>query len=134
MIRELSLNDFVNYKTDLLTFEEIENELKANPFGHFLVYIEQGNNIIGYLYYSDIYERAEINQIEVEVFHRNCGIATKLLQKMIETVEKNITLEVKVTNNSAIHLYKKFGFCEMAIRKGYYQGIDGILMERKNNN
>mgnify|MGYP006330759707 CR=1 FL=1 len=113
---------------------EIENELKANPFGHFLVYIEQGNNIIGYLYYSDIYERAEINQIEVEVFHRNCGIATKLLQNMIETVEKNITLEVKVTNNSAIHLYKKFGFCEMAIRKGYYQGIDGILMERKNNN
>ena len=127
MIRELSLNDFVNYKTDLLTFEEIENELKANPFGHFLVYIEQENNIIGYLYYSDIYERAEINQIEVEVFHRNCGIATKLLQKMI-------TLEVKVTNNSAIHLYKKFGFCETAIRKGYYQGIDGILMERKNNN
>ena len=73
MIRELSLNDFVNYKTNLLTLEEIENELKANPFGHFLVYIEQENNIIGYLYYSDIYERAEINQIEVEVFHRNCG-------------------------------------------------------------
>ena len=46
MIRELSLNDFVNYKTNLLTFEEIENELKANPFGHFLVYIEQENNII----------------------------------------------------------------------------------------
>lgn len=133
MIKELSLNDFINYKTELLIFDEIEKELNTNPFGHFLVYIEQENNIIGYLYYSDIYERAEINQIEVDVFHRNCGIATKLLQKMIESVDKSITLEVKITNIPAINLYKKFRFVKIAIRKGYYQGVDGILMERKNN-
>ena len=30
-----------------------------------------------------------------------------------------------------ISFYKKFGFEEKAIRPGYYNGIDGILMERK---
>lgn len=108
----------------------IQDDLKNNPFGHYLLEIDN-NKIIGYLYYSDIYERAEINQIEVEVSHRNCGKASNLLKNMIDTMEKSITLEVKIDNIPAINLYKKFGFEEKAIRKGYYQGIDGILMEKK---
>lgn len=108
----------------------IQDDLKNNPFGHYLLEIDN-NKIIGYLYYSDIYERAEINQIEVDVSHRNCGKASNLLKNMIDTVEKSITLEVKIDNIPAINLYKKFGFEEKAIRKGYYQGIDGILMEKK---
>lgn len=108
----------------------IQDDLKNNPFGHYLLEIDN-NKIIGYLYYSDIYERAEINQIEVEVSHRNYGKASNLLKNMIDTVEKSITLEVKIDNIPAINLYKKFGFEEKAIRKGYYQGIDGILMEKK---
>ena len=41
-----------------------------------------------------------------------------------------ITLEVSKENKAAIELYKKFNFNEVAIRKGYYNGVDGILMER----
>ena len=52
---------------------------------------------------------------------------------MIEIVEKDITLEVKMDNFPAISLYEKNGFERKAIRKGYYNGIDGILMERKYN-
>lgn len=108
----------------------IQDDLNNNPFGHYLLEIEN-DKIIGYLYYSDIYERAEINQIEVKVSHRNCGKASILLKNMIDIVEKSITLEVKIDNIPAINLYKKFGFEEKAIRKGYYQGIDGILMEKR---
>lgn len=114
----------------LISIETMEHDLQVNPFGHYLLELEN-DKIIGYLYYSDIYDRAEINQIEVEVSHRNCGKATKLLQKMLEFVEKSITLEVKKDNIPAINLYKKFGFQEKAIRQGYYQGVDGILMERE---
>ncbi|HIT24109.1 MAG TPA: GNAT family N-acetyltransferase [Candidatus Faecimonas intestinavium] len=114
----------------LISIETMEHDLQVNPFGRYLLELEN-DKIIGYLYYSDIYDRAEINQIEVEVSHRNCGKATKLLQKMLELVEKSITLEVKKDNIPAINLYKKFGFQEKAIRQGYYQGIDGILMERE---
>ncbi|MEE0684595.1 MAG: GNAT family N-acetyltransferase [Bacilli bacterium] len=114
----------------LISIETMEHDLQVNPFGRYLLELEN-DKIIGYLYYSDIYDRAEINQIEVEVSHRNCGKATKLLQKMLELVEKSITLEVKKDNIPAINVYKKFGFQEKAIRQGYYQGVDGILMERE---
>ena len=42
----------------------------------------------------------------------------------------NITLEVRVDNLVAIKMYEKFGFKKQAIRKNYYQGVDGILMEK----
>jgi len=43
----------------------------------------------------------------------------------------NITLEVRVNNNAAIHLYEKFGFQKEAIRANYYQEEDGLLMLKK---
>ena len=115
-----------------ITLDEIKKELSINPFGRYLIELEN-NKMIAYLYYSDIYDRAEINQFEVEVSHRNCGKGSNLLHKMIEIVEKNITLEVNKNNLSAIHIYKKFQFKEKAIRKGYYEGVDGILMERESS-
>ena len=50
---------------------------------------------------------------------------------LINKVNKDITLEVKEDNVPALKLYEKYGFKKVAIRKGYYNGIDGILMERK---
>ena len=108
----------------------IEKEFETNPFAKILLLQDQ-DNIIGYIYYSDIYERAEINQFEIETLHRNCGKGNLLLKKMIETVKKDISLEVKKDNISAIKLYEKNGFIKKAIRRGYYSGVDGILYERK---
>ena len=42
-------------------------------------------------------------------------------------IEK-VTLEVKKDNKNAILLYNSLGFKPVSIRKGYYNGIDGILM------
>ncbi|MBQ8131559.1 MAG: GNAT family N-acetyltransferase [Bacilli bacterium] len=122
-LEELENNSFLSKET-------VEKDFDSNPFGKYLI-LKENQEIIGYLYYSDIYERAEINQIEINSIHRNCGKGSKLLEKMILLVDKNITLEVKEDNVPAIKLYKKFGFEEKAIRKGYYNGVDGILMERK---
>lgn len=113
----------------LLKRKEVEQELESNPFGHYLIMIEE-DSIIGYIYYSDIYERAEINQFEIVYLHRHCGKGEQLLKKLIEIVDKSITLEVRENNYPAIGLYTKLGFTKVAIRKNYYNGIDGILMER----
>ena len=43
----------------------------------------------------------------------------------------NITLEVRISNEVARNLYKKFGFREVALRKFYYGDEDGILMEKQ---
>ncbi len=127
MIETLNSNQTSNSFVDL---KELEKELSQNPFGKILVYKKE-NRIIAYLYYSEIYERIEINDIEVEEQYRNMGIGTELLNKLTEIVQKSISLEVRINNYNAIKLYKKFGFQEKAIRKGYYQGIDGILMVRE---
>ena len=54
-----------------------------------------------------------------------------LMHKLIDDTNKSITLEVNKNNIPALNLYKKFDFNEVAIRKNYYNGVDGILMERK---
>ena len=131
MIFELTKQNINEIENTFINISDVLNELENNPFAKYLIYKEE-KKVIGYLYYSDIYDRAEINQFEIEKSHRNCGKGKKLLNKMLEVVDKDITLEVKKDNDPAIHLYKSVGFVEKAIRKGYYQGIDGILMERNN--
>lgn len=123
------LNNLDELDNSFISKEYISNELSNNPFGKVLVLKE--DKIIGYIYYSDIYERAEINQFEIENIHRNCGKGDLLLKYLINLVQKDITLEVKENNTPAIKLYLKNGFVKTAIREGYYNGVDGILMERK---
>ena len=101
-------------------------DIKNNPFSKVLVCINN-DEIIGYLYYSEIYDRIEINNIEVLSSYRGKGFGKKLLEHLISK-GKDITLEVNETNNIAISLYKSLGFKEVAKRKGYYNGLDGILM------
>lgn len=130
MIFEITEDNKEELKDSFLSYEWIEEEKKNNPFAKFLV-LKENDEIIGYIYYSDIYERAEINQFEIKNIHRNCGKGRKLLKEFIKIVEKDITLEVRENNIPAIKLYEENGFKKEAIRKGYYNGIDGILMERK---
>lgn len=130
MIIEVTKKNLSILDGSFLSKDQVINDLDNNPFGKYLV-LKENDEIIGYVYYSDIYERAEINQIEINYIHRNCGKGSILLEKLLSIVDKNITLEVKKDNIPAIKLYKKFGFEEKAIRPGYYNGVDGILMERK---
>ena len=105
-----------------------------NPFARKIEYV-MDEKVIGYLDYSLIYDRMEIDNFFVLEECRNKGIGTKLMMYLddIANINKviNITLEVRVSNKIAINLYKKFGFCEVAIRKYYYGDEDGILMEKK---
>ena len=130
MLIELSAEKLLKEKASFIDLNELSKEIGKNPFGKVLVY-KENDEIIAYLYYSEIYERIEINNIEVKSDSRNKGIGTKLLKKLTETVEKSISLEVKKDNYNAIKLYKKFNFKEKAMRKGYYHGVDGILMVKE---
>lgn len=98
----------------------------TNPYASFLVYIDE-KKVIGYLYYSDIYDRIEINQITILDSYRRQGYASKLMNHLIKK-NKSISLEVRCDNIPAINLYQKFGFKKVAVRSGYYDGVDGYLM------
>lgn len=129
MIIEVNKDDIDILKDTFVDIDYISHEFEVNPFAKVLILKEK--EVIGYLYYSDIYDRIEINQIEIEINNRNCGKGHKLLKELTTSVDKNITLEVNQNNIPAIKLYEKNGFEKKAIRVGYYDGVDGILMERK---
>ena len=67
---------------------------------------------------------------------RNIGIASQLLTEVIRYCKnlnlKSIYLEVNENNFPAIHLYEKYGFKRIGLRKKYYNNTDNaILMELK---
>lgn len=113
------LKDF-NYKIDKKSFN--------NDFLKILIYEE--NFIQGILVYQYLYDRIEIDYIIVDKNYRNRGIATKLLDFIENNYNnlKNITLEVRESNEEAIKFYLKNNFKEITKRKNYYKDEDGILM------
>jgi len=112
--------------------KDVKNDLSSNPFSHYLLYFDN-DKIVGYINYYLMYEKLEIANFNVLDNYQNKGIGTKLIKYLIDKysgVCENITLEVKSDNIKAIHIYEKMGFKRVAIRENYYNGIDGILMER----
>ncbi len=130
MIKEY--NSYPQKSVDNFIYKLSEKEFSTDPFLKILTF-EDDNLIKGFLLYSEIYDRIEINQIEVLTKYQQNHIASSLMEYLINiTREKqlsNITLEVKENNYKAINLYHKYNFVEVAKRKGYYNGIDAILME-----
>ena len=125
IVNKDEINDLIN---------ETNYRISNNTFEQCYVY-ELNNKIIGLIDFSDIYDRIELNYIWVKQDYRNQHFSKKLMNFMIDYANKkqinNITLEVSINNIVALNLYKQFGFKKVAIRKQYYNGIDGILMIRK---
>lgn len=118
-------------KEVLINFIKEETD---NPFRKYFTYDEK-NIIKGYFIIDILYDRIELINIFVKKEDRNRKIGTNMLKYLIDFAKVgnfiNITLEVEVKNVYAIKLYEKFSFKKVAMRKGYYQGIDGLLMELK---
>lgn len=131
MIKEY--DSYPLFSVDNFTYKLTEKEFSTNPYLKIITYVEK-DKIIGFLLYSLIYDRIEIEQFEVITKERRKGIGDKLLKYLIEKYQdtdiKNITLEVKEDNIVAINLYKKYGFKKVSTREKYYDGINGILMEK----
>ena len=114
--------------------QKIKEDLNKNIFSKYFIYMQR-SNIIGFVNYYDLYDRFEISYIEVKSEYRNNHIGSLMMDHLIDMGNKkgitNITLEVNVNNNAAIKLYEKYSFEVVATRKGYYNGVDAYLMERK---
>lgn len=127
MIREASIVDIKNINLLLKQFNyNIDSKSFNNPFLKALVYEEK--SIIGVIIYDKLYDRIEIEYIAVDESHKNQGIGSNLLKKTEEENIKNITLEVRKSNETAINFYKKNGYKIVSTRKNYYNNEDGYLM------
>ena len=119
---------------DINLLKNIFNEYKDNyypnisDFTKIYTYTVE-NEIVGFLVFDIIYEKCEIIDIYVSKDYRGKNIAYELISEIEKDFNiENITLEVSSNNISAINLYKKLNFKEVAIRKNYYNDSDAILM------
>lgn len=110
----------------------------SNPIAKYLV-AKVDNNIIGFAGTWIILDEAHITNIAVHPNCRKQGIASKLVEELINYCKNknctSFTLEVRSSNIAAQNLYKKYGFSEAGIRKAYYEDNkeDAILMWLREN-
>lgn len=108
------------------------NEVIKQNYSKVYVYINESNEVLGFLHTEYHYEFSDIINIVVDEEHHHEHIGSKLLNYFINKTKSNrILLEVRKTNINAINLYNKFGFIEINRRLKYYSdGEDAIIMEK----
>lgn len=92
----------------------------------------------GFLLTRTAADEMEILTIAVLPSHQRRGIATRLMQQALSTIEHSMItrcfLEVEAQNQPAISCYKRLNFEVIATRKDYYQNeqgrSDALVMQR----
>ena len=130
-IRRLALQD-------LDAIERIENAVYPTPWSRSMFAGElakpssvciggfdpDSGRLIAYLIVSRYVDAWHIMNVAVHPGWRRAGVASRLLDELLMLTagdsRRGYTLEVRVSNTSAIALYERFGFETSGIRRGYY--------------
>ena len=100
---------------------------------------DQSDELIAYCVLMPTIDELELLNITVHPSYRKKGYAQKILSIMDDVAlsrsMQSIFLEVRVSNQPAISLYKKLGYEEFGLRKDYYPlssggREDAILMKK----
>jgi ribosomal-protein-alanine N-acetyltransferase len=126
--------------SDLRAIEEIERRSYPTPWSRSMFAGElakpssiclgafdldgDSGKLVGYLIVSRYVDAWHVMNVAVDPAHRGRGLATMLLERLFELtaddVRRGYTLEVRVSNSTAIGLYERLGFQARGIRRGYY--------------
>ena len=128
-MKDTLYSDFDNFWSYNVLKQELENENTT------YIIAKDDNNVVGFAGISTCLDEATLHNIVVKKSCRNKGIGGELLEALIELCEdlhiKTLTLEVDTANEPAIHLYEKFGFKNLGIRKKYYNNSrDAFIMTK----
>lgn len=108
--------------SDPWSIQSIRSEI-SNPLSLWLAAVE-GDVVLGYIGSQSVLGEADMMNLAVSEDHRKQGIAQALVQALMEQLKHSdvyrLTLEVRVSNASAISLYEKLGFRQIGRRPNYY--------------
>ena len=96
--------------------------------------IKDGDLPVGYGGLYSVIDEAFVTNIAVMPDFRRKGVASVILKNIISYCRKSnikkIMLEVRVSNNAAVSLYRKFGFAVDGVSKNHYSAPaeDAFLM------
>lgn len=119
--------------SDPWTEEMLFSGLK-NRFFHGIL-LEENGEILGYACETVVFEDAEIGIVAVAPEHRKKGLGKRLMEKLediaISLGAEQTFLEVRVSNQAALALYRGFGFEIVRKRERYYEDGEDALVMRK---
>ena len=105
------------------TLDSFYYELEENQYSHYLVAEEDGK-IIGFCGMWLVIDDAQITNVAVVEEARGRKIGEALMEEAMRIAREAgmdmMSLEVRVSNDVALNLYRKLGFQAGGIRKGYY--------------
>jgi len=91
-----------------------------------------GDDLLGYLVCSRYDQVWHLMNVAVAPEHRRAGIASRLIDRLVDEGGGALpfTLEVRVSNQTAIAMYERLGFRSAGVRPRYYQdnGEDALIM------
>ena len=129
-IREMQIDDL----DEVLQIEEESFSVPwtANGFFTFLIREDalflsavEEEKIVGYIGLIQAGPEADITNVAVKESCRGKGIGRLLVGRMLDLAKsrgvEDIFLEVRVSNDPAIRLYRSFGFEPVGLRKDYYE-------------
>lgn len=100
------------------------HDLLKRDYCMYLVALADGE-VAGCCGLRNICQEGNIDNVVVAERFRNKGIACAMLKELLARGERAgitaFTLEVRVSNAAAIHLYKKLGFASVGIRPHFYE-------------
>lgn len=103
----------------------------------YLVAVDEAGHAVGMCGLIIGLFEAEVMNVAVHPDYRGQGIAQKLMDALIEAGDrqgvKEYTLEVRVGNASAIHVYEAHGFVGEGVRPGFYRKPveDALIMWKR---
>ena len=113
-----------------------EEELAQNRLARYLV-AEENGQVVGYAGMWLVINEAHVTNVAVSGSRRGEGIGRLLMETLMELARESgmgsMTLEVRVSNMVARHLYETLGFAEAGIRKNYYSETkeDALILWRE---
>ena len=113
-------------------------EMIENKDALYLVADDGNAGVIGCCGVRSIVGEGDISNVVVHPDFRKKGISYDMLTQLLSRGEKDFgikefTLEVRLSNMSAIHLYEKLGFVSEGIRKNFYEEPveDALIMWKR---
>jgi ribosomal-protein-alanine N-acetyltransferase len=104
----------------------------ALPGRRYLVAIGDDGVLAGYGGVMVVGEDAHLLTIAVDPRLRRRGLGSRLLVRLVDEAlaagARHLTLEVRVSNEAARALYRKFGFEPVGVRRRYYRDEDALIM------
>lgn len=106
------------------TIDSFHYEMRENQFAYYIVAEDENGTIVGYCGMWLVIDSAQITNVAVLEKARGKGIGEKLMREAMRVAKEHqvdiMSLEVRVSNVIAQNLYRKLGFQDGGIRKGYY--------------